>query len=111
MPITIKVVSSNPVHGEVYSIQQYVIIVSVIYDRLPISLGTPVSATNKTDLHKITEILLKVALNTINDPTPIKQTTTSKQEGELPVSSIYSSGHSSTNTTGSHGNHDKHQIL
>ena len=27
--------------------------------------GTPVSSTNKTDSHKITEILLKVALNTI----------------------------------------------
>jgi hypothetical protein len=26
---------------------------------------TPVSSTNKTDLHVITEILLKVALNTI----------------------------------------------
>ena len=30
------------------------------------SLGTPVSSTNKTSPHKITEILLKVALNTIN---------------------------------------------
>jgi hypothetical protein len=30
------------------------------------STGTPVSFTNKTDLHDITEILLKVALNTIN---------------------------------------------
>jgi len=29
------------------------------------SLGIPVSSTNKTDLHDITEILLKVALNTI----------------------------------------------
>ena len=29
------------------------------------SLGTPVSSTNKTDRHDITEILLKVALNTI----------------------------------------------
>ena len=29
------------------------------------SLGTPVSSTNKTDYHDITEILLKVALNTI----------------------------------------------
>ena len=29
------------------------------------SLGTPVSSINKTDLHDITEILLKVALNTI----------------------------------------------
>ena len=30
------------------------------------SLGTPVSSTNKADRHDITEILLKVALNTIN---------------------------------------------
>ena len=30
-----------------------------------IYLGTPVSSTNKTDRHDITEILLKVALNTI----------------------------------------------
>jgi hypothetical protein len=29
---------------------------------------TPVSSTNKTDSHDITEILLKVALNTINQP-------------------------------------------
>ena len=29
------------------------------------SLGTPVSSTNKTDCHEITEILLKVALSTI----------------------------------------------
>ena len=29
------------------------------------SLGTPVSSTNKTDLHDITEILLKVALSTV----------------------------------------------
>jgi hypothetical protein len=29
------------------------------------SLDTPVSSTNKTDGHDITEILLKVALNTI----------------------------------------------
>jgi len=28
-----------------------------------------VSSTNKTDRHDITEILLKVALNTINQPT------------------------------------------
>ena len=30
------------------------------------SPGTPVSSTNKTDLHDITEILSKVALNTTN---------------------------------------------
>jgi hypothetical protein len=29
------------------------------------SLGTPISSTNKTDLHDITEMLLKVVLNTI----------------------------------------------
>jgi hypothetical protein len=29
------------------------------------SPGTPVSSTNKTDCHDITEILLKVVLNTI----------------------------------------------
>ena len=32
------------------------------------SPGTPVSSTNKTDRHDITEIVLKVALNTINQP-------------------------------------------
>jgi hypothetical protein len=31
-----------------------------------ISQGSPISAINKTDCHDITEILLKVALNTIN---------------------------------------------
>jgi hypothetical protein len=30
------------------------------------SPGTPVSSTNKTDRHDITDILLKVVLNTIN---------------------------------------------
>jgi hypothetical protein len=30
------------------------------------SLGTPVSSTNKADRHDLTEILLKVALNTPN---------------------------------------------
>ena len=33
------------------------------------SPGTPVSATNTTDSHEIIEILLKVALNIINQPT------------------------------------------
>jgi hypothetical protein len=34
------------------------------------SPGTLVSSTNKTDHHDITEILLKVALNTITHPLP-----------------------------------------
>jgi len=32
---------------------------------------TPVSSTNKTDHHDITEILLKVVLNAINQTMPI----------------------------------------
>ena len=37
---------------------------SVTCDRF--SLGTPVSSINKTDSHEITELLLKVALNSTN---------------------------------------------
>jgi hypothetical protein len=57
MHITTKVVSSNPVHGEVYSIQHYVIkFDSDLRQVGGFSLGTPVSSTNKTDHHDITEI-------------------------------------------------------
>jgi len=70
VPIITKVVSSNPIHGEVYSIQHYVI--KFVWQWLAtnwwFSQGTPVSSNNKTDRHDITEILLKVALNTINQP-------------------------------------------
>ena len=58
VPITTNVVRSNPAQCEVQSIQ-------LVTGRC-FSLGTPVSSTNKTDNHDITEILLKVALNTIN---------------------------------------------
>ena len=34
------------------------------------SLGTPASSTTKTDRHDITEILLKIALSTINQNQP-----------------------------------------
>ena len=64
VPITTKVVSSNPVHGEAYPIQHYVI--KFVSDLRWFSTGTPVFSTNKTDCHDITQILLKVALNTIN---------------------------------------------
>ena len=61
MPVTTKVVNSNPVHGEVYSIQHCVIkFVSARF-----SLDPPVSSTNKTDRQDIAEMLLNVALNTI----------------------------------------------
>ena len=60
-----KVVSSNSAHGEVYSIQHYVI--KFVSDLRQVGgfLRPPISSTNKTDLHDITEILLKVASNTI----------------------------------------------
>ena len=66
VPISTKIVSLNPAHGEVYSIQHYVIkFVSNLRQVGGFCLGTLVSSTNKTDHHDITEILLKVALNTI----------------------------------------------
>jgi hypothetical protein len=57
--------SSNSVNGEVYPIQHYVI--QFVSDLRQVGgfSGTPVSFTIKTDLHNITAILLKVALNTI----------------------------------------------
>ena len=55
MPITTKVVSSNSVHGEVYSIQHYVIKFFSLRFPLPIKLTVT-----------ITEILLNAELNTMN---------------------------------------------
>ena len=61
VPIATKVLSLNPTHDEVYSIQHYVIkYVSNFVAGQWYSLGTALSSTNKT------EILLKVALNTHN---------------------------------------------
>jgi hypothetical protein len=58
VPITTKVESSNPIHGELYSMQNYV-------NKVGQWLATGrwfylVSSTNNTDRHDITEILLKV---------------------------------------------------
>ena len=65
MFITTKVVSSNPARGDVYAIQHYVIkFVSHLGAGHWFYPDTPVSSTNKTDLHDITEILLKVQINT-----------------------------------------------
>ena len=59
VPITTEVVTKNPAHGEVYTIQHYVIKF----------LSDMWKSMVKTNCHDITEILLKVALNTINQPT------------------------------------------
>ena len=65
VPITTNVASSNHTHGKVYLIQHYVIKCQWLATSQWFSQGTLVSSTNKTDRHNITEILLKVALNTI----------------------------------------------
>ena len=66
--ITINVLSSNLVHGDVYSIQHYVKkCVSYMLQVDDFLQGTPVSSTNKTD---ITEILLSVSLNTTKQTKP-----------------------------------------
>ena len=72
--IITKVVSSIPTQDELYLIQHYVTkFVSFFMAARWFSLGTPVSSTNKTNRHYITEILLKnLALNFITlNPTGI----------------------------------------
>ena len=61
----IVVLTSNPTHGQVYSIQHYVI--KSVSDLQTVNgfSGTLISATNTTGPHDITEILLKMAFNNI----------------------------------------------
>ena len=74
MALPINVVSSSPVHGEMYSIQHYVI--KFVSDLrhvggfLRVLRFNLIFSTNKTERHYITIRLLKVALNTII-PTPL----------------------------------------
>jgi hypothetical protein len=63
VPVTTDVVSSNLYQGEVYNIMWYIL--SVTCDRSVVFSSSSVSSTYKTDRHDITEILLRVALNTI----------------------------------------------
>ena len=60
MPISTNVMTSNPAHGDAYSIQH------TVYDKVTCD-GSVVSVTNinKSDRHDIAEILLKVTLSTI----------------------------------------------
>jgi hypothetical protein len=62
VPITIKVVSSNHTHGEVYSIKYYVI--KFVNDLRHVGYFLQVSCTSEIDSNDIAEILLKVALIT-----------------------------------------------
>ena len=66
VPITTKVMSSNTIYGEVYSIQYYMIkFVSDLRQVGGFLWVLQFSPPIKTDRHDIAEILLKVALNTI----------------------------------------------
>ena len=62
---TTNVVSLNPTQARctLYNVMWSGL--SVTCDRFWFSPDTPISSTNKTDCHDITEILLKVTLNTI----------------------------------------------
>ena len=66
VPINANVVSSNPAQAKCTRCNIMWSSLSVTNAGWWFSLGTPVSSTNKTDHHDITEILLKVTLNTIN---------------------------------------------
>ena len=56
---------SIPLHGDVYSIQHLVIKFVKEMRQLGSFSVIPVSSTNKTERHGVTEIVLYVALNTI----------------------------------------------
>jgi hypothetical protein len=58
VPITANVVSVNAAHGKVYSIQHYVKM--FVSDLQQVCGIIRVSSANKTDLHDIPKILLKV---------------------------------------------------
>ena len=64
VPITTKYMDSNPVHGEVYSIQHYVI--KLVSDLRLVGRFHQALRFPPPDHNEITEILLKVALITIN---------------------------------------------
>jgi hypothetical protein len=67
VPITTNVVSLNPAHGR--GVPDTALCDKVcqgLANGQWFSPGTPISTTNKTDCHEITEIFKKVVLNTIN---------------------------------------------
>ena len=63
VPITTKVVSSNPAHDEVYTIQHCMLkFVGDLRQVRGFPLGNPVFFANKTDRYDLTEILLQMVL-------------------------------------------------
>ena len=72
MPFTTNVVSSNPIHGEVYSMQLNVIkFVSDLWQVDGFLQVLRFPPPIKLTAHDTTDILLKVVLNTINQTKPI----------------------------------------
>jgi hypothetical protein len=66
VPITTEVVSLNPAHGKVYSIQHYVIKFDSDLRQVGGFLWVlRFTSNDKTDCHNINEILLQVPLITI----------------------------------------------
>ena len=66
VPITTKVVSSNPTHGKVYSLQLYVMkFVSDLWQVCGFLLLFQFPPPRKLTCHNITEILFKAALNIV----------------------------------------------
>jgi len=63
----LPIVSSNPVHGEWYSKQHYVLKFVIDFRQFGGFLRVlRFPPTNKTDRYDITDILVKIVLNTIN---------------------------------------------
>ena len=79
VPTTTKVVSGNPVHGKVYLMGP--VLDTTLCDKVCqllatghwFSTGSPLFSNNKTGRHDIIEILLKVALNTINQTNQLQK--------------------------------------
>jgi len=68
MTITINIVNSNPAHGEVYSIQHYVLKFVSDLRQAGGFLWVIQFTRQKNDCQDIAEILLKVGLNTKTNP-------------------------------------------
>ena len=69
VPITTNVASSNAAQARCARYNMSDKVCQCLAGCRWFSMGTSVSSINKTNQHDIIEILLKVALNTINQPT------------------------------------------